>query len=144
MLIKGTTCSPENYLATLKFGTKLGGKPLTNIDYPVVIDSAKVYDTNFLWYLGVDLDGYINEKYNFCIDFDYVSRGLTFKNIGFEHKGIIVYPFLEKWTVAIGYKTILSKTSSGLNFFAIPFFDVSYKFVRKKFDDKKLFEEKMF
>jgi len=139
---KATSCTPPNLLLTLKLGFEAGGNPLPMIDFPLVLDSSKVYRSSFVYYIGADLNGFIDEKFNFYADINVLSNSLPYKNLGVEQKTMLVYP-VKNFIFAAGYKLMYEKNATGKKLLVLPLFDVYYKLVRTVKDDHRLFDRKM-
>ncbi len=144
MLKKKTLCDPPNYLLTLKLGLKFaikqGEEDLPLFNYPVMFHETAVYHDKYLWYVGADLDGYLDGTFNFCVDIDFGAIDF-FDDFYVEHKGLLQWNVTSRLSAAAGYKVGMGSFENGVKFYGTPLFDLIWKFERKKEKQLRLFEK---
>lgn len=125
-----TSCDLPDLLLTIRLGFQMsiGHSPeLSTIDYPGVYQRTVPFMGPWLWYTGADLEGHLTEMLNYSVDVDFYSVG-ALKQWAVEHKGLLVYPINNRWTLAGGYKLHLGTTPYQFGWKLVPLVDISYKF----------------
>lgn len=140
-----TSCDYADYLLTLKVGFaftigKATDSDMSSIDYPFVFHPTQTYYQRFFWYVGADLEARLTDFLNYSIDLD-VQSVQFLKHWAFSHKGLLVWPINNRWTLAGGYRLHYGAYPFGTQFKAMPLVDISYKF---RFLKKKRFEKGLF
>ena len=142
MLKEPSSCEAENYLLSLKIGAqfalKFGESTLPLIEKPIIYQRTSVYHDKLLWYVGVDLDGHLNDFLNFSLDVDFLSVGATIDDYAIENKGIILMGLTNSLTAALGYKISYGSYPSGNKFFIWPLIDISWTYNFKNIKSKQL------
>jgi len=144
LLEKATTCTPPNYLLTLKLGFKKAvryGDSVPTVNYPVAFQETQIYKQKTMYYIGADLEAHWDERFNYCVDIDICKVGTHF---AIQHKALLVYPMNERFTFVAGYWAAFAPNPSSKDVLFMPVIDVLYKLVKQKIDDHKLFDKKMF
>ncbi len=144
LLDKGTTCSPPNYLLTVKLGLKYtvnGNDTTPTINQPMLYTESMMYRYGWLWYVGADLEVHSNTFWDYSVDINFEKAKDAFM---LKHKALFVYPFRENFIFAGGYQFVFSPNPAS-NVGLYPIADIVYKFARKKkSDSRELFDRKMF
>lgn len=144
-----TSCSPSNYLLTLKAGTKFaltkGENTLPYFENPFLFRETSIYHKRLLWYLGLGLDGSLYSNLNFSLDLNYYSVGLKTDYRSIEHNGIIYWYAGKKsrFRLALGYKVSTTNFPyKKAGFF--PLADITFMFKTDKRNSKDLFEDDIY
>jgi hypothetical protein len=148
MLKKKTTCEAANYLLSLKLGTQfawhLKEGNIPPMEKPVIYPLTSVYQKDFLWYAGLDIDGHLNSWINFSADIDFLSVNFI-DDIAIEHKGMLMTALTNSLMLLVGYKVFYGTYPSGDSQLAVyPLVDISWKYTFKQRKAKQLdlFESK--
>jgi hypothetical protein len=142
-------CSPGNYLITGRLGFKYSFK-FSPFEHPVIYQSVLYRETavlipGFVWYTGVDLDGYLNYILNYFADLDFYSYGFI-NNWSIESKlGIMGYSgdHLSGFAgIKLGYSSIPDRN----RFLIMPIAGFSYTvdFRKRKNHGTDLFGKELF
>ncbi len=142
-------CNAGDMLITGRIGFKYSfgwGESTPPVIYrSVLYRETFVVHPEIIWYVGLDLDGYLNYVLNYFVDLDFYSVKLL-KYWSIESKlGIMGY-LGEHWSAFGGLKLAFSTMSDRNRFLLFPIAGVSYtfKYKRKKRRGKGLFRRKMF
>lgn len=142
-LVSPTTCTPANYLLTLKIGHQFaiekGSSTLPSFDETLLYRRTSIYlpDSSF-WYIGLDLDWNYSKKKSFSADLDYFSIGDFYE---LQHKFLIIFHRKKNFSIIAGYQLTYGDYPDGNGFFLMPLVDFMWKFNRPKKREKGLFKE---
>ena len=142
-------CNPGNYLITGRLGFKYAFK-FSPLEHPLIYQSILYRETAVLtpglvWYVGADIDGYINYVFNYFADLDFYSYGFI-NNWSLESKlGIMGYSGKQLSGFAgvkLGFSTIPDRN----RFLIMPIAGVSYTldFRNRKNHGTDLFKKDIF
>ncbi len=147
LLKKKTSCTPPNYLLSIKLGNKfafMNDSTLPVIDKPYLYQETAIYHPKQkLWYLGVDLDGHLTQSIDFSVDMELQTIDLI-SDWAVSHKGLLRIPVGERSTFTAGYWLSYGSYPTKNQFAIVPFIDYSWIIVRKNKKEMSLFKEKMF
>ncbi len=142
-----TSCDAENYLLTWKLGIKnaldFGKVTAPPIDRSILYRETVIYQKKIVWYTGLDLDAYYNERVNYSLDFDFYSVG-KFEKMSVEHKGMVIWHFTDKLRGMLGYKVAFGTTDTGSKFLFMPLFDLTWCLKRSSGSNLNKFDKNMF
>ncbi len=145
MLKKKTSCNPSNYLLTIKLGAKFAYKSekprFLPILRPVIFQETSIYHDNILLYIGVDLDGHIDETLDFTLDLDFQSVGVDMKYWAIQHKGLLRWHAGKRTTIVVGYLASYGNYPDKNRVYIMPLIDLIWRFKAKRGKELKLFEE---
>ncbi len=142
-------CYPGDILLTGRIGCKysFGWEESTP---PIIYRSVLFRETmvvypKLVWYVGVEIDGYLNYMFNYFADLDFYSvRLLDYWSV--ESKFGVMGYLGEHWSAFVGLKLAFSTMSDRNRFLFLPIAGVSYtfKYERKNKGRKGLFGRKMY
>jgi hypothetical protein len=142
-------CSPGNYLITGRFGfkyaLKFGPYEHPEIYQSILYRESVVFKPGLVWYVGADLDGYINFILNYFADLDFYSYGFI-NAWSIESKlGIMGYRG-KRLSGFAGIKLAFSTIPDGNRFLILPITGFSYTIDlrNRKNHGTDLFEKEMF
>jgi hypothetical protein len=131
MLVPRTSCTSSDLLLTLKIGaifSKISGKStLPLVLDPMIYQRTSVFHDTVLWYVGLDLEGHINDIMDFSIDAEFLSVDWKVKDWAFEHKGLFVFNFND-FHLAAGYQFSYGTYPDKNKVFIMPVIDLTYRF----------------
>ena len=149
VLKKKTSCTPPNYVLTLKLGNKFAikgeGSEPPFFDEKYFYQETSTYRKNLLWYIGMDLDGHLTDFFDFTVDLDFQTINFI-DDWAITHKTLLRTPLGKRSFILFGYWASFGTYPSGNRFGIVPLLDFSWEFSRKHSKSKELnlFEDKMF
>ncbi len=145
-----TSCTLPDLLLTLKLGVKFSIGSAEEVDMPPIEDPFVYHPTQpyygkFMWYTGADLEGNFTEFINYSVDINFENIN-WFDSWNVSHKGLLVIPWTDRWTLAAGYTMQYGDFPGEKKFTVLPMLDVSYKFTfrRKRSMQHGLFQRMEF
>ncbi len=139
-------CARGDKLITVRLGFKYAFK-FSSYEQPLIYQSVLFRETivlspGFVWYLGADIDGHLNNMFNYFADLDFYSHGFI-NNWSLESKlGIMGYSG-KKITGFAGIKMGYSRIAGQNKFLIMPIAGASYHIDMrmKKKHDMNLFKK---
>jgi hypothetical protein len=140
-----TSCTPDDYLLTMKIGTKYAfpfkKDTVLPIDKSVLYRETSIYQKKLLWYVGADLEAALTENFNYSVDIDFYSVRLAVERWSVEHKGLIIWQMTQRIRACAGYKLAYSQLATRNKFFIMPLVDFTWTFAFKNASSLNLFED---
>ena len=109
------------------FGLKTSGDSLPQIYQPFLYPRTAIYHDQFVWNVGMDIDGNIFKNFNYSADVDFYSIGLGVDDWALEHKGYFIYNHSIRFAALIGYKMSYGSYPEGMDFYIAPVVDLIFK-----------------
>ncbi len=129
-------CNPGDKLLTFRLGFKyaLSSKKAERpvIERPILFRETMVFYPKPVWYAGLDMDAALTGTFNYFVDLEYYSVGLTWDYWAVEGKAGIMGYSGDKLSAFIGVKFAYSTLPGISKFYMIPLADISYTFKIKK------------
>jgi hypothetical protein len=92
----------------------------TTIDLPLVFQRLAVFYNGWLVRFGGDLTGPVTGRWHYWIDCDLFLIPGAEENLGFEHKGLLLWHKSDRFRVAVGYKLVYGEYPYGTQWHLLP------------------------